>query len=653
MPLKIKLPTPVATAEIASISLAEEIAKSASAQTETFHAHEATDEAEKNKSGFPLPPLPHQGRSHADNPSNAAPKHLLATNTKFPSDGVENHDSHTQEFECLQPNQQTAEFEFTNNNIAVHFNSPSPHWRQHHQQQQQVAGDSSSLKTSLRADYKDFLPPPIHVPKRSDRVSGTAAKNNGSEVGTPTNDHSSPPGLETNNLNHNNQQQEQNLLLLPLPHEGMEKTLDGEKECEMLENSQTIVAANSDRIELQEKGIDAVPLYAYSTMHQQKSWNEMIGLFTRFIEENGHSNVEMENVKMSVDGSNESSSDCQDEILLILCSWVRELRYIRHADDGGNEKSMKRSAKQTEKQQQQRCDSENLTPERISRLDEMSFPWKNNQTQWQTWLDDLLHYRVKNNGDCNVPLKFPEYPALGKFVNRQRVEYKKMKQGKPSTMSSAKIKDLDRVSFVWSVREGGRVSWDDRFAELVEYQREKGHFRVPKKYPANPPLGYWVNEQRFQYQRYINGKSSTMNKKRQESMDSINFEWSVRKGPHEFSQWITLLQEYKIQWGNCNVPLKYKQDPSLGAFVNNARTHYRKFQRGMTSNMTQEKMYVIEIQMLCSVWFFFKLMALSLFLYSLFSDRLEEIGFVWNVREGRTPWHQRFEELKEFKEKHG
>lgn len=37
----------------------------------------------------------------------------------------------------------------------------------------------------------------------------------------------------------------------------------------------------------------------------------------------------------------------------------------------------------------------------------------------------------------------------------------------------------------------------------------------------------------------------------------------------------------------------------------------------------------------------------------IFSDQLEEIGFVWNVREDRTPWTMRFEELKQYKEKYG
>ncbi len=406
------------------------------------------------------------------------------------------------------------------------------------------------------------------------------------------------------NSNHDvNQQQQQHPLLPPSP--GVEKT-SSENESEVQKNSfkrNNDIAPSDDSTEkMHQNQRDMVPVYVYSTLHQQKSWNEMIQLFTKFIEVNGHSNVEQENVKISTNGDNQSDGDGDDdneeEILFMLRSWVRELRYIRNADDspGGEEKnsSKKQAAKQQQRQQQQqhRCDSETLTTERISQLNELSFPWKNNLTQWQKWLDDLMHYRAKhNNGNnCNVPVKFPEHAPLGNFVNRQRVEYKKMLQRKPTTMTPSKMEDLERIGFVWSVREGGHTSWDDRLDELIVYQREHGNTLVPKKYPPNPPLGYWVNEQRFQYQRYIHGKSSTMNKERQERLNSIHFTWSVRDAPREFPEWITLLKEYKSQWGNCIVPLKYEQDASLGTFVNNARTQYKKFQSGLPSNMTQEKM---------------------------------------------------------------
>ena len=108
---------------------------------------------------------------------------------------------------------------------------------------------------------------------------------------------------------------------------------------------------------------------------------------------------------------------------------------------------------------------------------------------FQKWLDDLMHYRAKHNGDCNVPLKYAHYPGLGNFVNRQRTEYRKLQQGKASSMTTSKIQQLDRVNFLWSVREGGHASWESRLGELHQYQYTNGHTNMPKNYPLNPSLG--------------------------------------------------------------------------------------------------------------------------------------------------------------------
>ncbi|KAL7501508.1 hypothetical protein ACHAWT_010082 [Skeletonema menzelii] len=622
MPLKIKLPAPVATANIASTKLTE-LRKGEGSEGPSH----TSDRDANDFFGFPLPPMPHQGRNHADFPSDAVARHDLTATVDLPNDG-NSHVGFLPPNNKPTPSHLPTEFNFSENNHAFtgHYDAPMPRWQRHQQQQwmQQKTSVNNPIKTSEEAGYKDFLPPPIHVPRN---FFGAADSNYRSAAVPRINDNDSSSNLKgQNSSNHSGlDHQQQNPLLQPLPQEQVENTTcENGKESDVLENPKRNVAAASNDADLQQNQRDVITVYEYSTSYQQKSWSEMVELFTKFIEMNGHSNIEMENVKISTDRNNQCNGGGgnDEEMLLMLRSWVRELWYIRNAQDSGVESSSKKRS--ATRRLQQQCDAENLTPKRISQLNKLMFPWKNNLTQWRKWLVDLMHYRAKNHGDCNVPLKFPEHPSLGNFVNRQRVEYNKMRQGEPSAMTNAKKQDLERVGFVWSVREGGHSSWDERLAELVAYQREHGNTLVPKKYPQNPPLGYWVNEQRFQYQRYINGKSSTMNKKRQESLDSINFKWSVRESPREFSEWIKLLKEYKSHWGNCNVPLKYEQDVSLGRFVNNVRTQYKKFQSGLPSNMTQEKI-----------------------------DQLEEIGFVWNIRAARTQWSRSFDELKEYKEKHG
>ncbi|KAL7523616.1 hypothetical protein ACHAWF_000594 [Thalassiosira exigua] len=81
-----------------------------------------------------------------------------------------------------------------------------------------------------------------------------------------------------------------------------------------------------------------------------------------------------------------------------------------------------------------------------------------------------------------------------------------------------------------------KVTWQTRYNQLVQYNAEHGHCRVPQSYGANPKLGLWVMQQRRQYTLQQKGKSSSFNgqggKKRVELLDDIGFVWRVeRRGP--------------------------------------------------------------------------------------------------------------------------
>jgi len=348
-----------------------------------------------------------------------------------------------------------------------------------------------------------------------------------------------------------------------------------------------------------------------------------------------------DHANLPLDSSNSNLDDDDDEALM-LRSWVREVRWVIRAEGLGQDDKFPR----VNDKKKERCDSEAITPERLSQLEHMpDFPLlrnnhknnnksnDNNQQQhhpnqhrsaFGRWIDDLMHYRAKNGGDSNVPLKYAEHPGLGNFVNRQRTEYRKLLQGKASSMTRNKIRELDQVDFTWSVREGGHASWDSRLDELRGYKKTYGHTNVPKNYPPNPSLGYWVNEQRFQYRRWIRGKTSYMNPTKMAHLNSINFKWTLRESKRPWEEWMEELKKYEAEHGHVNVPLKYEKNVALGSFVNNQRSEYRRMRQGKPSSMTETKV-----------------------------QELEGIGFLWNVRDARTPWHVRLEELKEYKKKHG
>ncbi len=91
-----------------------------------------------------------------------------------------------------------------------------------------------------------------------------------------------------------------------------------------------------------------------------------------------------------------------------------------------------------------------LSPERIQKLDELGFVWKNEEYAWNKGYQHLEQY-VKDNGDALVPYrcKIDEY-ALGSWVGAQR------KAKVKNILSSKRIQKLDELGFVWKVKKGPR-----------------------------------------------------------------------------------------------------------------------------------------------------------------------------------------------------
>ena len=55
---------------------------------------------------------------------------------------------------------------------------------------------------------------------------------------------------------------------------------------------------------------------------------------------------------------------------------------------------------------------------------------------------------------------------------------------------------LNALGFVWNTLD---AAWDERFEELTAYKEVHGDCNVPRAWPENPQLGYWVAKQRTAY----------------------------------------------------------------------------------------------------------------------------------------------------------
>ena len=168
-----------------------------------------------------------------------------------------------------------------------------------------------------------------------------------------------------------------------------------------------------------------------------------------------------------------------------------------------------------------------LTDERQERLEELGFIWNVdvNLGAWDDGFGKLKEF-AQLNGDANVPSNYIDAP-LYRFVNTQRTEYRKLVDGKmKSSLTPQRISKLEEIGFVWNTND---ARWVERYNDLKAYKSLHGTCNVPDKYELNQTLATWVRNQRTQYRKAQNGVVSTMTNGRIELLESVGFEWSVRK----------------------------------------------------------------------------------------------------------------------------
>jgi superfamily II DNA or RNA helicase len=197
-----------------------------------------------------------------------------------------------------------------------------------------------------------------------------------------------------------------------------------------------------------------------------------------------------------------------------------------------------------------------LPPDREMLLNTMGFVWESFKDSWESKYEELIHFK-NTHGNCNVPSTYTE---LGRWVATQRT---KLKQG---TLSEERILLLNQINFLW---EGfsGEKSWEERYADLLNFQRVHGHCDVPSTFPSDPSLAMWVGVQRR------SKKKNSLNSHRKTLLDQIGFTWDPLGA--SWQKFFVCLQRFKDTYGHCNVPGQYNKDRELANWVANQRQRNR------------------------------------------------------------------------------
>lgn len=265
-----------------------------------------------------------------------------------------------------------------------------------------------------------------------------------------------------------------------------------------------------------------------------------------------------------------------------------------------------------------------LNDERVAELSRLGFEFRRLWT-WEERMEDLLAFQ-KEHGHVRVPRRYGDNPSLGNWVSRVRQQYRDYQNDKNTTLSIQQIQQLESLGFEWEIKLGLRKdAWQQRIDELLEFQKEHGHCRVPPTYKQNPDLAQWVLNLRQNYRLREEMRLVVLSQERMDELEGYGFEWDTRI--LKWADRLEELREYAKREGHVRVPKHYSENPQLGRWTSTQRTQYRYYKEGKLSKLSDEQV-----------------------------QQLEEVGFQWCNEKGHGPrietWEQRWKELKEYQEKH-
>jgi hypothetical protein len=220
--------------------------------------------------------------------------------------------------------------------------------------------------------------------------------------------------------------------------------------------------------------------------------------------------------------------------------------------------------------------------------------------------------RVESDIDSLLNQDRESLPMNNVFSEHQceeELEYKDVAQNSTAHKQAA----LPLVSNTNQKRK--HSSWDERFKELVDFNKINGHTNVVR---TSGPLGGWVNHQRHAFRLLKKGKCSTLTIDRREKLESIGFQFKLHL--HWDQRFQELVNFMEIN-GHTNVVTK---SGPLGGWVKTQRKEFRLLKEGKYSTLTIDR-----------------------------REKLEGIGFLFVCLPLRASWDVRFQELVDFKKING
>jgi superfamily II DNA or RNA helicase len=235
-----------------------------------------------------------------------------------------------------------------------------------------------------------------------------------------------------------------------------------------------------------------------------------------------------------------------------------------------------------------------LSPDYITRLEELGFEWDLIAALWEDQFNELVKFR-QEHGHCRVPKRSLTYSKLGGWIINQRQKYLK------GYLQPTYISRLDALGIEWKPFSD---EWERRFHDLEIYKKEYGNCNVPTTFRQRK-LAQWVSRQR---KNYASGEITPEHKTR---LEQLGFNW--RPYSEKWDTKILALKSYKQKHGHCLVINRHHE---LGPWVNWLRQQFSK------GKLSKEQI-----------------------------SNLEDLGFEWDPLSAK--WEIMFNRLIQYKKEYG
>jgi superfamily II DNA or RNA helicase len=247
----------------------------------------------------------------------------------------------------------------------------------------------------------------------------------------------------------------------------------------------------------------------------------------------------------------------------------------------------------------QRNSRDNLTPERIARLEALpGWLWDVSVFQWEEGFSALLRFSA-SEGHARPPKpKNKENASLGAWVAKQRSSRDKLTPEQVSRLEAL-------PGWAWNVPE---FQWEEGFLALQRFTATEGHSRPIKDHKESGyNLGAWVKNQRRSRNKLIPGQVARLEALPGWVWDVLEFQWE---------EGFSALQRFTASEGHAR-PIKGQEgdEDNLHSWV--------VYQRTSRNNLTPERV-----------------------------ERLEALtGWTWDGN--AFPWEEGFESLQIFTARKG